>query len=110
MLDNTVPQIEGEIVIPIERRPKNLKELIAALAIAEGTDPSGLLVQCGLPKGKAKAMASGDVLYPDVVSKIAKKYAITPTQWFKLITATPAPPATTDAGSALGRGGRRKAA
>ena len=73
--------------ITIRLRPKNLPELYAAVATAEGKTTSQLLRAFGLSPADAKKVASGAMVHPGVALAMMQKYTITATDFVALMKA-----------------------
>ena len=73
--------------ITIRLRPKNLPELYAAVATAEGKTTAQLLATFGLTAKEAKQVASGAMVHPGLALAMMQKYTIAATDFVALMKA-----------------------
>ena len=73
------------LTVNIQLTPTTLAELCSALALAKGLKPMELLQAMGLTAGQAKAMASGNVVYPTAAVALVEQYPVTPSQLVALM-------------------------
>lgn len=87
----TLPTPAAGPTITITLQPRNLRELLSALAMYNGRSPNQLLMQFGLTKHQAQSMAGGEVVYPPVLAELCRTYEITGDELLILMAAGATP-------------------